>query len=380
MSDAQAGPVIFISAGEPSGDLHGAGVARALKRSIPNARLMGLGGPLMAAEGVELMAELDELAVMGFVEVLAHLPFFLRLRKRVFRAVETSADLVIPIDYPGFNLRLARHARGQGVPVLYYIAPQVWAWHTGRVRQLAEDCDRVAVILPFEEKYLAERGVQAEFVGHPLRDLPDAEESPAAWRRRHGMAEGGPLLAIFPGSRAQEVRRHLELFGEAGELLKRRIDGLEIRIAAASSLDPAVFESFADRTVSDTRGLLRASTAALVKSGTTTLEAALAGTPFVVAYRMNAGSYAIARRLVDVPHIALANLVADRRVVPEFVQDAASPQSLADALEPLLTPGTTERAEMQEGLAEVRQRLGGGGAAKRVAEIAAELLDISVSR
>ncbi|HYH79501.1 MAG TPA: hypothetical protein VEX86_06880, partial [Longimicrobium sp.] len=168
-----AAPVIFISAGEESGDLHGAALARALRARFPRARMLGLGGARMKAEGVELMAGLGELAVMGFVEVLRHLPYFIDLKKRVFAALERErVDLVIPIDYPGFNLRLAKHARGRGIPVLYYIAPQVWAWHKSRVRDLARDADRVAVVLPFEEAFLRAAGVNARFVGHPLLDRP----------------------------------------------------------------------------------------------------------------------------------------------------------------------------------------------------------------
>jgi lipid-A-disaccharide synthase len=172
-----AGPRIFLSAGEPSGDLHGARVAEALHRRWPDAELFGLGGDGMAAAGVQLLAHVDQLAVMGFVEVLRHLPYFVELMKTVKRAIaDRRPDLVIPIDYPGFNLRLARHAREQGTPVLYYIAPQVWAWHRSRMKQLARNTDRLAVILPFEEELFREAGANATFVGHPLLDQPPPPE------------------------------------------------------------------------------------------------------------------------------------------------------------------------------------------------------------
>ncbi len=369
-------PVIFISAGEESGDLHGAALARALRARFPHARLLGLGGARMQAEGVELLAGLNELAVMGFVEVIRHLPFFIDLRKRVFAALEREkVDLVIPIDYPGFNLRLAKHARGRGLPVLYYIAPQVWAWHKSRVRDLARDADRVAVVLPFEEAFLRTAGVNATFVGHPLLDRPAPPFPRDTWARQNGLDPHRPILALFPGSRAQEVRRHLELFSSAGALAVSRNAAVQPVIGVPRGIDRGVYAGALWPLVESTGGmLLQYATAALVKSGTTTLEAGIAGTPMAVVYRMAPLSYALAKRVVKVPHIALANLIAERRVAPEFVQDAATPQALADTLLPLLDEQSRERREMVEGLSMIRGKLGGPGASTRVAEIAGELL------
>jgi lipid-A-disaccharide synthase len=369
-------PVIFIAAGEESGDLHGAALARALTARFPGARLIGLGGGRMEAAGVELLAGLQELAVMGFVEVIRHLPFFLELKQKVFAALERErVDLVIPIDYPGFNLRLARHARGRGIPVLYYIAPQVWAWHKSRVRDLARDADEVAVVLPFEEPFLRAAGVNAKFVGHPLLDRPAPELSREAWAAANGLDPARPILALFPGSRAQEVRRHLELFSAAAALVVARAPGVQPVIAMAKGIDREVYGGARWPLVESTGGmLLQYATAALVKSGTTTLEAGIAATPMVVAYRMAPLSYALARQVVKVPHIALANLIAERRVAPEFVQDQATPGALADALLPLLDLASSERAAMVQGLAAIRGKLGGPGASARVAEIAGELL------
>lgn len=366
--------VIFLSVGEPSGDLHGAGLARALRKRFPSARLIGLGGPRMAAEGVELLASVEDLAVMGFVEVLGRLPFFLRLKRRVFEALEREkVDLVIPVDYPGFNLRLARHAHDAGIRVLYYIAPQVWAWHASRAADLARDTDRIAVILPFEADFLRRAGAAAEFVGHPLLDVPETGLSREEWFRAEGLNISAPLLAVFPGSRRQEINRHLDIFQKTAEKLQARVPGLQVRVAAAPGQGDEIYgDAFV--TTRQTQELLRHATAALVKSGTTTLEAALARTPFVVAYRMNPASYVLAKRLVKVPHIALANLVAGERIVPELVQDEANPETLAARLLPLLKPGDPEREKMISGLERVRSTLGGGGAAERVADIAAELL------
>jgi lipid-A-disaccharide synthase len=368
-------PTIFISAGEESGDLHGAALATALRERFPRARLIGLGGARMQAEGVKLLAGLNELAVMGFAEVIRHLPFFIKLRKQVFATLaQERVDLVIPIDYPGFNLRLARHAKSSGIPVLYYIAPQVWAWHKSRVRDLARDADEVAVVLPFEEDFLRRGGVNARFVGHPLLDRADPEQSRDTWARARGLDPDRPILALFPGSRAQEVRRHLELFQAAADLVVARRPQAQPVVGVPGGIDRALYAGARWPVVESAGGLLQYATAAIAKSGTTTLEAGLALTPLVVAYRMNEASYALARRVVKVPHIALANLIAEDRVAPEFVQDAATPEALADAVLPLLDADSPERMRMVAGLARVRERLGGAGASRRVAELAGELL------
>lgn len=373
----RTGPTIFLSAGEPSGDLHGSALARALRARFPGARLMGLGGARMAAEGVELLAGLDELAVMGFAEVLSRLPFFLRLRRRVFEQLEEArVDLVVPIDYPGFNLRLARHARARGTPVLYYISPQVWAWHASRARDLARDTDRIAVILPFEQEFLGRAGASAVFVGHPLLDVPPPAGNRREWLEAQGLDADRPVLALFPGSRAQELKRHLRLFEETAARVQAIVPSVQPVIGAASDLPEAAFAGARSQRSDEPRALLHFADTALVKSGTSTLEAALAWTPFVVAYRTNPVSYALARRLVSVPHIALPNLVADERIVPEHVQQEATPEALAAAIVPLLGD-TPERARQIAGFARVRERLGSAGVGERVAAIAAELLEPS---
>lgn len=375
-------PTILLSAGEPSGDLHGAGVARALRNRWPQVRMFGLGGPRMAAEGVELLARFEDLAVMGFVEVASRLPYFVRLLRDVRREMTArTADLVIPIDYPGFNLRLARAAREAGVPVLYYIAPQVWAWHRSRMKQLAHATDRIATILPFEDELLRGAGADARYVGHPLLDLAEATPSREAFARSAGVDAARPIVALFPGSRRQEVDRHLDLFADAATRIQRARPDVQPLIARSASVPDDAYARARFPRVADGRGLLRHARAAIVKSGTSTLEAAIAETPFVMAYRTHPLTFWLAKRLVEVDHVALANLVAGQRVVPELLQGEATAEALAAAVVPLLDEGSVERTRMLADLAGIRRRLeradavgGGGSAAERVAALAAGLI------
>jgi lipid-A-disaccharide synthase len=364
--------VLFV-AGEPSGDLHGAGVAAELRRRVPDIRMAGIGGAHMQRAGVQLFEHTDRLAVMGFLEVLAHLPMHIRLLREITRRMRTgSVGLVILIDYGGFNMRVAAAARRAGVPVLYYITPQVWASRAGRLAELARTVTRAAVILAFEEKLLNDAGLRATFVGHPLLDRAEALPSRAEARMALGLPAEGKVLAIFPGSRRSEVAHHLEPFVATARLLEARVPGLRVVVSVAPgiTLDPAVCPYQQVHASSFT--VWRAADAALSKSGTSTLEAAVAGCPLIVAYRTNPVTYLIARRVVTIPDIGLVNVVAGRRVAQEFIQDEVVPEKMADALAPLLDHADPRRAEMLAGLAEVRAKLGTPGAAARTATIALE--------
>lgn len=369
-------PRIFLSAGEASGDLHGAAVAAALRRLYPDAELVGLAGPRMAAAGVLPIVEFDRLAVVGFVEVFSRLPFFLSLRRRVHRLLaERPPDLVIPIDYPGFNLWLAGQAHRRGIRVLYYIPPQLWAWRQGRARTLARRTDRVAVVFPQEEPFLREFGVEAIFVGHPLLDDLPAWETPTEAIAALGADPMRPILGLLPGSRVQEVHRLLAPFLQVAEEVVKRHPGVQVLVAAAPDVPLECYDAArAYPVVPDAVRVLSAATAVLTKSGTTTLQAALLETPSAIAYRVHPLSYMLARRLVRVDSIGMVNLLAGRRIVPEFVQDLPV-ERIADALLPLLEVGSRERETMVAALREVRGLLGEPGAPERVARLAAGLLD-----
>jgi len=373
-----ADPTIFLSAGEPSGDLHGAALARSLLRRWPNARLLGLAGPRMQAEGVQPIVPFDGLAVMGFAEVLRHLPFFVGLLRQARRVLsENGVDLVIPVDYPGFNLRLSRHASRAGVPVLYYIAPQVWAWHRGRAASLAAAVDRLAVILPFEEPLFREYGANVRFVGHPLLDRAAEPVARAQLCADLGLDPGRRIMALFPGSRAQEVERHLEVFVDAARRVVESRWHVQPVIARSTDVDEAAYGQAPYPVTTDGSSLLAHSHVALVKSGTTTLETALAGVPMVIAYRTHPATFWLARRLVRVEHVGLANLVAGARVAPELLQDEVTGASLAKALLPLVDEGPA-RAAALAGMSAVRESLrpgDGSTTAERVAALAGEILE-----
>ena len=365
---------VLILAGEASGDAHGAHVARELRLRWPAVELVGLGGERMAAAGVRLISALDELAVMGFAEVVRRLPFFRRLERRLVRLLrEETPDLVLPIDYPGLNLRIAARAAGFGIPVLYYIGPQVWAWRPGRAARLSRLADRIAVILPFEAELYRRHGGRAVFVGHPLLE-EEIRPDPVRLARSLGVERGRPVLALFPGSRVQELRRHAKPFTAAARELQRRIPGLAVIVSRVSFLPAPAYGVFPFPATGDAASLRALATAGLVKSGTSTLEAALAGMPFAVAYITHPATFFLARRLVRVPHVALANLVAGRRIVPEFIQRDMTREAVADALEPLLDEGSAERREMVAGLKEIRAALGSPGAAGRVVDLVEEVL------
>lgn len=367
-------PRIFVSAGEPSGDLHAAPVVRALYQRYPDATIEALGGPHMARAGAVIRYPIEGLAAFGVVEVVTKIGAHYRLLRTLQKDFRVGRyDLVILVDYPGFHLRLAEAAHRSGTKVLYYIAPQLWAWRPERARRLAAAVDRLAVVLPFEQTFFGRLGIRSHYVGHPLVDRaagPTREQA----RDQLGITPAQRVLGIFPGSRSQEIRRLWKPFRDAAQ---RLLDtGRCDRVLVAGIVDGVYPEPGRIEILRENTGtLLAAADAALVKSGTTTLQAALAGTPMVVAYKVHQLSWAVFQRVRTVRWVSLVNLVADQEIVPEVLQDRASAGELAAQLDPLLDPTHPRTVAQRQGLQLVRERLGSPGASSRVVALAAELLD-----
>ncbi len=363
----------MIIAGELSGEHYGAALARALKEVNPQIRLFGVGGEEMAAGGVELLFDISSLAVVGVWEVVAKLRTIAQAFHRLSRRLKTNPpDLLILIDYPDFNLRLARVAQKHGVKILYYISPQVWAWRKGRTKKIAALVDKIAVILPFEAPLYDEAGAEVEFVGHPLLETVTASHAPQA---------GKTVIGLLPGSRQNELNFLLKPLMEAARRLLKQNPGLSFLLPVASSLNYQEIEqgvsaySLPIKLVrGQAREVMRQANLIIVASGTATLEAALIGVPMVVIYKVAWLTYFLGRLLVKTPYIALVNVVAGKAVVPELIQQEASPENIAACASELLNDDTKRNA-MKAELAKAREQLGRPGASKWVARIAFELME-----
>jgi lipid-A-disaccharide synthase len=365
-------PRLLISCGEPSGEFYAAELVAELRKRHPDLEAFGLGGDRLAATNVRLLAHLRDLAVVGLVEVLSHLRRLKRLFDSVVaEAARTRPDVAVLIDYPDFNLRLARELKKLGIPVVYYVSPQLWAWRRGRIKDVKRDVAKMLVIFPFEEQIYRDAGVPVAFVGHPLIDHVKPPSDRSAVAARLGLAAERPVIALLPGSRNKEVGFNLPPMLEAVKLLRERRPELQFVLAAAPHLRAGAFQEASSAGVTllegVTRDVLSAARVAIVASGTATVETALTLTPMVVVYRLSALTYALGKPLVSVSNYAMVNLIAGRVVVPELIQNDFTPARVTEETLRILDEGSA-RTEMLRSLEEVREKLGKGGATLHAAE------------
>ena len=369
---------ILISAGEPSGEMYAARLATALC-ARGDVHLFGLGGPRMREAGVELLADVAQVSVVGISEVVRRLPAVWSIyRHLAAEAARRRPRLAILVDFPDFNLRLARRLHAHGVPIVYFISPQVWAWRPGRVRLIRRLVQRVLCIFPFEEKFYRDAGVPVDFVGHPLLDSVRPRRTRQEFSARYDLDPVEPIIALLPGSRPGEVAHNFPRMIEACHLLERQRD-YQFVVAAASGMTSTDLASYARADVrlhvveDATYDALAAADCAIVSSGTATVEAALLGAPMVVVYRVSNATAFVARRLVRTPFFSMVNLIAGRRLVAELIQDDFTPHAVCREARRLLESAEA-RQQIRDGYAEVRARLGPGGAIERAAEIIAGML------
>lgn len=360
-------PLVFVVAGEPSGDLLGGGLMAALRRQTRDrVRFAGIGGPKMIEQGLVPLFPMDELSVMGLAEILPRIPDLLRRIDQTVGAVKhLRPDALVTIDAPDFSFRVARRLRDTDVPKVHYVAPSVWAWRPGRAAKIAGFLDHLLALLPFEPPYFERVGLPCSFIGHPAIEGPAGRGDGTRFRQRHGLPSDVPVLTMLPGSRQGEVDRLLPVFRAAVDQLRTGGASFALAVPVGSHVVEKVRSGLSGSSVPaiiiDTEDekfdAFAASTAALAKSGTVTLELALSRVPTVIAYKVNPLSYAIASRMAVGKFVGLPNIVLDRPLMPELLQQECSPDQLCRALKPLLSGDTAERRAQLDGMAEVRKRM-----------------------
>jgi lipid-A-disaccharide synthase len=363
---------VMMIAGETSGDLHGSGVVRALRALRPSARIFGVGGDRMKEEGMELAYHCSDLSFMGFVEVVRNLSTVLKVERTLEGLLETrKPDVVVLIDYPGFNLRFARKVKARGIPVLYYISPQVWAWNRRRVKTMRSLVDAMKVVFPFEVEIYRSEGIDVEFVGHPIVERIRASETREEFVARFGLDPSKRILGLLPGSRRQEIQNILPVMARAAERLREGRD-LQLVLGVAPNLRPDELREHLPPGMNvtlieqATYDVMSHSDAVIVTSGTATLETGWFGTPMVIVYRTSSVSFFIGRLLVDVPYIGLVNIVAGSKVVPELLQGEMTEGNIVREVR-LILDDRQEGAAMRKSLEIIRSRLGAPGASEKVA-------------
>jgi lipid-A-disaccharide synthase len=372
---------VLIIAGEPSGDLHGAGLIRELKKINPEIKYFGVGGNKLKQEGMNLLFSIEKLSFMGFYEVLKNLKVIRELKKTLLNFVDRDKpDLVILIDYPGFNLRFAREIKKRGIRILYYISPQVWAWGKKRIETIKKLVDRMVVFFPFEEKLYKDAGVEVDLIGHPLLDLVKPSISKEEFRRKLQLTGNEILIGMLPGSRWQEIEKVLPVMTRSCLILKKRLPNLRVAIGLSPNIDQAKLQVLLKKLNLEavflkdlTYDLMSYSDLLLATSGTATLESAISGTPLIVLYKTSLFTYLLAKTLVKIPNIGMVNIVAGVKVVPEFIQSQAKPEKIASEMEKILTD-KDEYKKIKRDLARVRDKLGEKGAYHRGAQIVNQML------
>lgn len=366
---------ILISAGEASGDIHAAAVTAAIKKLDNTAEVFGMGGDALRNAGGEVLWDIKDHGVMGFVEVIRKLPDLFRLRNAFARVMdERKPDCLVVVDYPGFNMKLAKLAHDKGIPVVSYIAPSAWAWNKGRAKNVAKIVDKVACIFPFEYDVYKEAGAPVEFVGHPLLDIVHPQMQRVEAEQWAGKQPGKKLVLIMPGSRLMEIEKMLPTLLAGAKLLKEQMPDVQFAMPRAGTIPLTMLQekiATSGLDVKITEGhnydLFSVADLALATSGTVTLEAALCGLPSVIVYRTSALNAFIARLVINIPNIGLPNIVAGKTILPELLQEDFTPQKLAQTAKELLAP---ERQEaLQKDLVYMKQRLGEPGAVGRVAQL-----------
>lgn len=366
---------ILISAGEASGDIHAAAVTAAIKKIDSSVEVFGMGGDALRNAGGEVLFDIKDHGVMGFVEVLKKLPDLFKLRDDFEKVMdERKPDCLITVDYPGFNMKLAKLANDKGIPVVSYIAPSAWAWHKSRAKKVAKIVDKVACIFPFEYDVYKEAGAHVEFVGHPLVDIVKPKMTQEEAMAFAGKEEGKKLILLMPGSRLMEIEKMLPTLLEAAKIIKKQLPEVSFVMPRAGTIPISLLEEKIQASGLDVKitegnnyDLFSVADLALATSGTVTLEAALCGLGSVIVYKTNPVTYFIAKLLVNIPHIGLPNIVAAKSVLPELIQNDFTPAKVAQEALALLESERNEK--MKDDLAYVKERLGKPGAVGRVAEL-----------
>lgn len=373
---------VTIVSGEASGDIHAAHLIEELRSLVPDIYVDGMGSDALLVQADQLLVDNRDIAVMGLVEILRHYPKIRRVLKKLEQHLrESPPDLLILVDYVEFNLKLAKTAKTLGIKVLFYVSPQVWAWRPGRVEKIGRVIDMMATIFPFEVRYYEEKNVPARYVGHPLVGKVKASATREELLAEFGLNDVRPVVSLQPGSRRSEIDTLLDTFLSAAELVSANHSGVQWVLPTAPGLDQSLLRETIARHRLDVTLIpagrsydaMLMATAVLSASGTATLETAMMGTPLVVAHKVSPLSYSILKRLIRIPHISLANIVAEKEIVREFIQDAATPAALAKELEKLLLDDAY-RKHMIANMAEVTRKLGDKEGSVQVAELAAEML------